>query len=246
MKNKSIELVCLLCLSLVILASLGCIQTDEQPGPTQNESRYVPLGDAKSANVSVAMGAGMLTLEGGAGAKNLMDANFIYNTASWKPDVRYSVSSGVGDLQVLQPDSGGVYLVGVVRNDWNLRLNDVVPINLVVNLGAGEGALRFGGLSLTGLDVKSGAGKLTADFDGIWKNDLNASIESGVGELAIVLPQNTGVMVNVSQGIGTTEVGSGLKADGGYYINDAYGKSGTTLRISVKSGVGKTKLSLAP
>lgn len=154
-----------------------------------------------------------------------MDANFIYNTASWKPDVSYSVSGGVGDLQVLQPDSGGVYLVGVVRNDWNLRLNDEVPTNLIVNLGAGEAALRFGGLSLTGLEVKSGAGKLTADFDGIWKNDLNASRESGVGELTIVLPQNTGVMVNVSQGIGTTEVGSGLKDNGGYYVNDAHGKA---------------------
>ena len=140
MKKESVRLVCLLCLSLVILASLGCIQRGEQPGPMQNESRSVPLGDAKSVNARVAMGVGMLTLEGGAGAKNLMDANFIYNTASWKPDVSYSVSGGVGDLQVLQPDSGGVYLVGVVRNDWNLRLNDAVPINLVVNLGAGEGA----------------------------------------------------------------------------------------------------------
>jgi hypothetical protein len=40
----------------------------------------------------------MLALEGG--AKNLMDANFIYNIVSWKPDVSYSVSNGVGDLQV--------------------------------------------------------------------------------------------------------------------------------------------------
>jgi hypothetical protein len=61
-------------------------------------------------------------------------------------------------------------------------------MNLAVDLGAGDGVLRFGELYLTGLDVKLGAGKLTLDFDGIWKNDLNASIESGVGEMSIVLP----------------------------------------------------------
>jgi hypothetical protein len=243
MKDESIRLICLLCLSLVILASLGCIQPGEQPGPMQNESRSVPLGDAKSVNAKVVMGVGMLTLEGG--AKNLMDANFIYNTDSWKPDVSYSVSNGVGDLQVHQPSRAGASLNGVVRYDWNLRFNDEVPTNLIVELGAGDGALRLGGLSLTGLDVKSGAGKLTVNFDGIWKNDLNISIESGVGELAIVLPQNTGAIVEVRQGIGNTEVGSGLKANGDYYINDAYGKTGTTLRIKVTSGVGNTKLSLA-
>ena len=244
MKNESIRLVCLLWLSLVILASLGCIQRGEQPGPMQNESRSVPLEDVKSVNAKVVIGAGMLALEGG--AKNLMDANFIYNIASWKPDVSYSVSNGVGNLQVHQGSGGGVSQMGHVRNDWNLRFNDEVPINLAVDFGAGEGVLHFGGLFLTGLAVKSGASKLTSDFDGIWKNDLNASIESGVGELSIVLPQHTGAIVKVSQGIGNTEVGSGLKANGNYYINDAYGKTGTTLRIDAKSGIGKTKLSLAP
>ena len=244
MKNESTRLVSLLCLSLVMIASLGCIQRGEKPGPMQNESRSVPLGDIKSVNAKVSIGTGLLALEGG--AKNLMDANFIYNIPSWKPDVSYSVSNGVGVLQVHQPSSGGASLTGDVRNDWNLRLNDEVPMNLAVDLGAGEGVLCFGELYLTGLDVKLGAGKLTSDFDGIWKNDLNASIESGVGEMSIVLPQHTGAIVKVSQGIGSTEVGSGLKSNGDYYINDAYGKTGTILRINVKSGVGKTKLSLAP
>jgi hypothetical protein len=251
MKKKSIGLVCLLCLSLVILASLGCIQSGEQPGPMQNESRYVPMGDVKSVNAKVTMGVGMLAVEGG--AKDLMDANFIYNMASWKPEVSYSVSNGVGDLQVRQPSGGGVSLKGDVRYDWNLRFNDEVPLNLAAVIGTGDGILRLGGLPLTGFDVKSGASNLTLDFDGPWENDLNASIEAGVGELTIVLPQNTGAIVKVSQGVGSTEVGSGLKTEGNEYANksneyanDAYGKTNTTLRIDIQSGAGNTKLMLAP
>jgi len=242
MKRISNEFLCLLCLSLVVFASLGCIQSGEQTGPMQNESRYVPMGDVKSVNAKVTMGVGMLAVEGG--AKDLMDANFIYNMASWKPEVSYSVSNGVGDLQVQQPSGGGVSLKGDVRYDWNLRFNDEVPLNLAAVLGTGEAMLHLGGLPLTGLDVVSGASNLTLDFDGPWKNDLNASIEAGVGELTIVLPQDTGAIVKVSQGVGSTEVDSGLKTEGNHYTNDAYGKTDTTLRISIQSGAGNTKLIL--
>jgi hypothetical protein len=144
-------------------------------------------------------------------------------------------------------------LKGDVRYDWNLRFNDEVPLNLAAVIGTGDGILRLGGLPLTGFDVKSGASNLTLDFDGPWENDLNASIEAGVGELTIVLPQNTGAIVKVSQGVGSTEVGSGLKTEGNEYTNksneyanDAYGKTNTTLRIDIQSGAGNTKLMLAP
>ncbi len=244
MKWISNEFLFLLYLSLMVFASLGCIQSGEQTGPMQNESRYVPMGDVKSVNAKVTMGVGMLAVEGG--AKDLMDANFIYNMASWKPEVSYSVSNGVGDLQVQQPSGGGVSLKGDVRYDWNLRFNDEVPLNLAAVLGTGEGMLHLGGLPLTGLDVVSGASNLTLDFDGPWKNDLNASIEAGVGELTIVLPQDTGAIVKVSQGVGSTEVDSGLKTEENHYTNDAYGKTDTTLRINIQSGAGNTKIMLAP
>jgi len=244
MKKKSIGLVCFLCLSMVVLASLGCIQSGEQTGPMQNESRYVPMGNVKSVNAKVTMGVGMLAVVGG--ARDLMDANFIYNMASWKPEVSYSVSNEVGELQVQQPSGGGVSLKGDVRYDWNLRLNDEVPLNLAVVLGTGEGMLHLGGLPLTGLKVESGASNLTLDFDGPWKNDLNASIEAGVGELTIVLPRDVGTIVKVSQGAGSTEVGKGLKTEGNEYTNDAYGKTDTTLRINIQSGAGNSKLMLAP
>ena len=37
---------------------------------------------------------------------------------------------------------------------------------------------------------------------------------------------------------------SGLRIDGDDYVNDAYGESEVTLRISIKSGVGEINLEL--
>ncbi len=235
----------LLSLTAVVFASLGCIgQEGEQVGPLQSENISVPLGDAKSVNAQVVMGVGKLNLEGG--SEDLMDANFIYNLASWKPEVSYTITDGVGALRVSQPSGGSKSFSKDVRYEWNISLNNDVPINLRTLLGAGDGNLRLGGMSLTGLEVQSGAGNVTLDLSGVLKRDLNASIEAGIGDLTIIVPQYTGTMINASQGIGSIEVGSGLKSLDGVYINDAYGKTAITLRINVRSGIGKIRLMQSP
>lgn len=230
-------------LAVVVLASLGCVGPQEKPGPLQNESRSVALGNAKSVNIQVVMGVGKLSMEGG--AKDLLDAKFTYNLLSWRPEVNYSVTDSVGDLKVSQPKSSGNSLGSNVSYDWNLRLNSDVPINLKTTLGAGESNLKLGEMSLTGLSIQSGAGNMTIDLSGTWKNNLNASVEAGVGDLVLVLPKDTGAIVNLSHGIGSVEVGSGFKSAGNAYINDAYGKSNVSLLIDVKAGIGKIRLVLA-
>ncbi len=233
--------ICLLSLTAVVFTSLGCIgQEGEQVGPLKSENTSIPLENAKSVNAQIMMGVGKLNLEGG--AENLMDANFIYNMASWKPEVSYTVTDDVGELKVSQPSSGSASFSEDVRYEWNIRLNNNYPIDLRTILGAGDGNLRLGGISLTGLKVQSGAGNVTLDLSGVWKRDLNASVDAGIGDLSIVVPQYTGTMVNISQGIGSTEIGSGLTGLDGAYVNDAYGKTATTLRINVRSGIGKIRL----
>ena len=237
--------ICLLCMAAVVIASLGCVQPEgEKPGPLQSENQSVPLGDAKYVNAQVTMGVGKLNLEGG--AKDLMDANFLYNLPSWKPEVSYTVTNGVGDLKVQQPTSSSKSFSNNTQYEWNIRLNNDVPIDLRTILGAGDGNLKLGGMSLMGLKVQSGAGNTTLDFSGIWKRNLNASVEAGSGDLSIIVPQYTGTMVTVSQGIGSVIVGSGLKSQGDAYVNEAYGKTAVTLNISVKTGIGKTRLMVSP
>lgn len=233
----------LLFIAVVVLASLGCVGPQEKPGPMQNESHSVALGGAKSVNAQIVMGIGRLTMEGG--AKDLMDARFIYNMPSWRPEVTYNVTDGIGNLKVQQPSSSGKSLGSNISYDWDLHLNDNVPINLKTTLGAGESNLKLGDMSLTGLDVQSGAGNVTLDLSGKWKNSLNASVEAGVGDLILMLPKETGTIVDLSHGIGSVEVGSGIKNVGSTYVNNAYGKSNVSLLINVKAGIGKIRLILA-
>ena len=226
MKSNLSLFISALSLAIVVLASLGCIQPVEKIGPLHNETSVASIVGAKAENVQVVMGLGELFL--GGGAKDLMDANFIYNVVSWKPEVSYTTSNDEGSLAIKQPAGGGASLSVDVKYQWIVRLNDKVPMNLSAILGTGDARLSLGGMMLTRLDVKAGASNVTLNLSGPWKRDLNASIASGVGDLTIILPRKTGTVVYVRQGIGSIEASSGLMSRDDTYINEAYGKTSTT------------------
>jgi hypothetical protein len=217
------------------LIGAGCTSYERQEA---SESRTVELGGAKSAHVQVDMGAGELRIDG-SGSK-LLDADFHYTAAEWKPQVKYDVTAGRGYLTVRQPAIHG-FNTGNQENRWDLRLNDKIPIDLHVNLGAGQGTFKLSGMAVRRLDVDIGAGELQIDLTGPWDQDLDARIQGGVGEATVRLPREVGVRVQATGGLGGINA-QGLRKEGGYYVNDAYGKSDVRLRISVTGGIGQINL----
>ena len=146
-----------------------------------------------------------------------------------------------GELTVKQGSGGGVRLGGDARNEWDISLNDEVPTDLVVEMGAGESDLDLDSLTLTGLDLQMGAGKTTVDLTGDYAQDFEASIQGGVGEATVLLPSEVGVKAKAEGGLGKINA-KGLKREGDSYVNDAYGNSGVTLSVDVQGGVGEINL----
>jgi hypothetical protein len=262
MITKNSKGIALLAMVALLLAVSGCA-SGVRVGKLQTESETVELGDAASVRVEIDMGAGELEVAGG--AAELLEANFTYNVAELKPEVDYSG----GTLFVRTPsvETGIASLLDVTdyRYEWDLRLNDDVPTELDVNVGAGRTDLKLGSLSLTRLDVAGGAGEilvdlsgsdsltrldigggagaLTVDLTGVWQDDLEATIGGGVGKRILILPRDTGVRVKVEVGVGGVDA-AGLTKEGEYYVNDAYGQSEVTLYLEVAGGVGETELRL--
>jgi hypothetical protein len=235
-------------LAIVIMAAAAVLLAGAcgmQPGGTpqvgkmQRESKSVDPENAQSARAQLKMGAGELKLTGG--ADQLMEGDFSYNVSDWKPKVSYDVSGGTGELMVKQGSAGGAGLSGDARNEWDISLNDELPTDLVVQMGAGESDLDLDSLTLTGLDLQMGAGKTTVDLTGDYTSDFDASIEGGVGQATILLPSEVGVRAKAEGGIGTINA-KGLKRVDNAYVNDAYGEADTNLSLDVKGGVGQINL----
>ena len=112
------------------------------------------------------------------------------------------MSGDEGELVVKQGGSEGASLGAKARNEWGISLNDEVPTDLVVQMGAGESDLDLDSLSLTGLDLQMGAGKTTVDLTGDYDRDFDASIEGGVEEATVLLPSEVGVKAKAEGGLG--------------------------------------------
>jgi hypothetical protein len=250
----------LLIVCLAFGALSGCGETAE-PGDLVEETHYLELEGAKRVDVKIEMAVGKLSIDGG--SDDLLDAQFTYNVKDWKPSIAYRVEGDVGRLTVRQRETRARSFGRGIKCDWDLRFGDKAPIDLVLEVGAGECRLDFEDLPVSDLDLKFGAGdvdviiggsKTLRDFDleagagdivldltGHWDTDLDARIKAGVGKITIYLPEDAGVRVKTSKGIGKVGM-TGLVTKGDYHVNEAYGDSDVTLDIEVEAGVGAIEL----
>lgn len=217
----------------------------------QTESRAVDLGGATSVRADVALGVGDLRVEGGATA--LLEAEFRYSDPAWRPELTYRVGDdGDGRLTLRQPREPRRRSRDHERNEWDLRLNGDVPLDLRLELGVGRSDLALGGLALTGLAIAVGVGDATIDLRGAWRRDLEIGVDGGVGKTTVLLPAGVGARVEAQGGVGAVKA-RGLREverEGGsswprlpfpyraVYVNDAYGAAPVTLRLAIHSGVG--------
>jgi hypothetical protein len=229
-------------LVLVALFAAAVLSGRAERYEEQHEFRSVGLENAKTVNATIEMPAGTLDL--GGGTQQLLDADFIFNKGRGTPEVQYSVDNGEGSLHVSHEETHHIHF-STTHDTWRLRLNNEVPLDLKINMGAGQCNLRLNGMNESRLDLNMGAGELDADFTGKRKTDLDVYINGGVGEARIHLPKDIGVEVRATGGIGSVSSG-GLRHDGDEYVNDLYGKSPVTIRVTIKGGVGNIELYQEP
>jgi len=253
--KRAIGIVLVVVLGIALVALTGCYRQElpegqkihigdgGSTGTIVTDRPSIPLDGAEELDASVRMGAGELTLE--SGGTDALEADFDYRPESLKPEVSYDVDSAtpaVGHLTVEQPDfEPGVF--GDARNVWALRLATGVPLDLNVDLGAGEGTIRLGGLDLREFTMNMGAGQAVVDFSGDRERDVDARIQAGVGQLTLKFPEDVGVRVSGAKtGIGEFTADEGFVAEGNTFVNRAYGETTTTIEVSVQRGIGEVRL----
>ncbi len=231
-------------------------------GELQRITRSIERDDAdEEVRATIRMGAGELNIEGDSDLDALMDAEFVYNVAEWEPEIEYAA----GRLSVKQPSSEKLPFDDDVRYEWDLRFNDDIPLDLRVDFGAGDADIDLSSLAVTTVDIKlgagdvdidaqgnetlerfeldMGAGDVKLDLRGAWTDDVDVTVQGGVGKTTLRLPSDIGVYVDVSKGIGSINA-DGFRIDGDDYVNDAYETSDVTLYVSVQAGIGQINLEL--
>ncbi len=229
----------LIAAAAVLAASLAaCEVNTEPPGPTMTDPVSVDLDSSEMVRADLRIGAGSLNVSGG--ATKLVEGSFTYNVPSWKPSVRWVPSSFRGLLTIEQPNHSRARF-GHTEYDWTLRFNDNKPLDMFINLGAGEADLRLGSLNLRSVQVDMGVGKLDLDLKGTTRNDYSVRIHGGVGEANVYLPSDAGISAYAKGGIGGIRA-DGLNRDGDRYKSNNWDNAAHRIRLDIQGGIGQINL----
>jgi hypothetical protein len=218
---------------ILLLVIFGIALSFSRASGKVHDVQAVDRQGSGPVRVHIQMPAGDMKLSGG--ASKLLEADFKYSVNQGKPNVSYQA----GQLEITQ--EGRKFNFGPSENNWDIRLGNDIPMELDIDMGAGQSKVKVGDLAVTRLDMKIGAGQIVADLTGNWKKDLEADVKGGVGNAVILLPEDIGVMVHATGGIGSINA-NGLKREGDEYTNDLYGKSPVSLRLDISGGVGNIEL----
>jgi hypothetical protein len=215
---------------------IGC--GGAQPaGPVEHDRQVVELEAAEAARVDLTMGAGELTVTGGAAA--LVEAEFDYNVPAWKPVVTATSAGGRRDVRVSQDADFSTF--GNTTNRWRIALDDAVPMDLVARVGAGEGQLTLGSLNLRNVELRLGAGQLTVDLRGTPTTSYTVSVTGGVGQATVYVPTSVAISARASGGLGEISV-TGLEKRGDRWVNPRAESSPVSIDLDVTGGVGEIRI----
>jgi hypothetical protein len=219
-----------------VVSTLGVVACgmSAPPGPLVREHHTVERGAAARARIDIEMSFGELSVK--PGAKTLFEGDFEFNVPALKPSIAYGVDGGTGTLKVSQGSASGNY-----ENEWQLTLDETTPVDLHVNLGAGDAQLELGRLNLDGLAIRLGAGDLMLDLRGMPARSYRVSVEAGAGDTTIQLPASVGISATTSGLIGDANV-SGLEKRDGRWINPRAEGSPVTIDVEVRRAIGDIRI----
>lgn len=219
-----------------LLATTGCVRVDLPAVEVGSDSDRISLEGASELAAEFEMGAGQLTI--GGGADGAMEADYEYTDDRWRPEVSYDVRDGEGRLSVRTPSRPRLSLTGQIRYVWDIALADGIPLDLIVNMGAGESDLDLRTLDVRRLQVNLGAGDSTIELPSDPTDDLTATINVGAGALTLRVPEHVGIRLMGSRdGLGTYQA-DGFRQDGDALINDAFDDADVRYEVSLRRGVG--------
>jgi hypothetical protein len=207
----------------------------------------VPLSGAKSANVTLDLGTGNLTLDSSADSESLATGTLEYFQGRSTPQT--SVST-VGDQEILtlrQNDANGFdlgVLFGAGRSpNWDVHLDPKVPMTFKATLGTGNSTIDLSNSQASVVDIDSGTGNTTVDFP-TSAGQITSTINGGVGNLNLTIPDGLETRIDVSKGIGNIDVDDRFTKQGNdTYITKGYNDAKNKLTLKLDVGIGNVEVS---
>jgi hypothetical protein len=229
----------------------------------QEVKKNIDAKKAKTVKTEITFPAGKLYIN--PDGKSFCEGFYKYKKDFWEPNISYYEESENGYLKIdVDDERREKNYNDDDENEWTIAFNKEVKNDLHIEMIAGESNIDLQDCNLskfrfemvageTNINLRNTsvpffefraiAGEAEIDLSGTWKNDLDAEIKGGVGELTIKLPADVGVKVSITGGLGDVSA-HGFNKNNRVYTNDLYGKTKESLYVDVTGGIGNVTLRL--
>jgi hypothetical protein len=224
-------------LILIILAgSLWLFGVSAQGNLVQGEAIQQSLEGATRAEVKIEPGAGDIQIAATDLAGVLIEGS-VPSGSNQRIESSYTVSDGVGNY--LLRDSGSTsYFPGANpgRLAWNLNLTDAIPLELTLNLGAGNLDADLGRLDLDSLVVNTAVGSTSVTLPA--QDELVVDIEGAIGQIVVTVPEGVGVRVSADTALVSVQMPPGFVRQEDVYQSQDYQSASQQVDVTVNLAIG--------
>ncbi len=154
----------------------------------QTEPVKVALDNATSAEGSISLPAGKISIRGGAESLSLLEGDV---SSARDSHISSEVVDGKASFDI-EDGAQGVYtpFVGKAANlSWDYRLNSAIPFDLDISMGAADFDVDLTKVDVNELKLESGVGRIKLTLPPA--DALKADLSVAVGEIVIMVPKNT-------------------------------------------------------
>lgn len=131
---------------------------------------------------------------------------------------------------------------GASQTELTVSRPNPLRCSLTLEVGAADFTARdLGNLNVESLKVSGGVGKVTLDFGGEWRSNMDAEVDMGLGALVLRVPRGIGVRVR-KRGILASFNGSGLTRDGDVYISENWDDAPHHLTVDIEAALGAIRV----
>jgi len=188
--------------------------------------------DVKQAEVSIKAGASVLHIDT-ANQEQIAKVNLESNYSTLSKTT--TQNNNIQQIDFFMTNNNS-WWSGDIRNIWDVKLSQSVPIVLNVDAGASETKIDTSSAMLKEMNIKTGASSLDLKLGSI-ENISNLNIDSGASSVTLRVPSNVGVRLKLEGGLATKELSDLTETTKDTFESLNYPQSQKQINITAKIGV---------
>jgi len=184
-----------------------------------------------SARMTISTGAGRLNLEGG--STGLISGDAKGNLAGY--DFLVNTYDSTAEIDIDYENNHFNIFHGDTKNDLLLKLNNKPSWDITLNAGAINGKLDLSDLSISRLELNTGASKLYVKLGDIAAlTDIN--VEMGATSFELQVPSNVGCKITAESVLSSNDFKDFIKKGKHTYETENYDSAAKKINISINGG----------